>query len=113
MTHAYARTDSGPILAPVNQLPTSSVLPGAELVEPGLADLAAGRVTVPSLLVSRFATRLREAGIEVNGNPLPDAERRLYALLSEREGDRAHSVYNALTRRVVSYLRTVEHAQGR
>jgi hypothetical protein len=39
------------------------------------------------------------------GEPLPDADRELDLLLDEREGGGAHSAYNALTRRLVSFMR--------
>ena len=79
-------------------------LPGADLVEQGLADLARSEETVPSLLVSIGAPRLRLAGLDVPA-ALPDAEHRLYRLL-EREGvDSAHGRYNALVRTLVSFER--------
>jgi hypothetical protein len=39
---------------------------------------------------------------------LPSAELRLYELLSERDPDGAHSAYNALLRRLVSFERAAE-----
>jgi hypothetical protein len=89
---------------------SSQKLPGAELTAAGFADLTAGRVTVASLLVSRFATRLADAGDPLPAAPLSDAERRLYALLDAEQGAGAHSAYNALTRRLVSYVRARERA---
>lgn len=85
-------------------------LPGAELVEIGLADLSAGLVTIESLLVSIAAPGLREVGFAV-GRPIPDAELKLYALLSARDGAAAHSQYNALLRRVVSFRRAAQCAR--
>ncbi len=79
-------------------------LPGWELVEPGLADLAAGRRTVPSLLVSLAVTRLRMLGLEV-GAPIADASMELYRMLGAELGDAAHGRYNALVRRLTSFLR--------
>lgn len=80
-------------------------LPGGDLVEQGLADLTAGRETVASLLVSIGAPRLRRLGVELP--PVQDAaEHRLYLLLSRSEPDSAHSRYNALIRRLVSFERT-------
>jgi len=76
--------------------------PGAELIEAGLADLTAGLVTIESLLVSIAAPGLRDVGLAV-GQPIPDAELQLYALLSTRDGLAAHSRYNALLRRVASF----------
>jgi len=79
-------------------------LPGADLVEEGLAHLKRGVVSVPSLLVSIGAPRLRELGFEV-GASLEDPERRLYARIAAEGPDAAHSRYNALVRRLVSFER--------
>ena len=87
-----------------------SQLPGAELIEQGLADLTAGLVTIESLLVSIAAPGLREMGLPV-GQAIPDAELQLYALLAERDGAAAHSQYNASVRRVVSFRRAAQCAR--
>lgn len=79
-------------------------LPGAELVGPGLADLAAGRSTVASLLVSIAGERLRELGFTVE-RPFADAELRLWELLAGDDPDAAHGRSNALIRRLDSFLR--------
>ena len=84
-------------------------LPGGDLVEKGLQDLGSSRETVEALLVSIGAPRLRRVGLEV-ADPLPNPEHRLYALLAEEEPDAAHSRYNALTRRLVSFERALECA---
>lgn len=47
---------------------------------------------------------MAQLGIAVP-NPLPDPEKRLYALLSVTGADSAHSRYNALIRRLVSFER--------
>jgi hypothetical protein len=87
-------------------------LPGHELVSGGLADLAAGRESEASLLVTMAAPRLRSLGIEVPPATTPRASHRLYELLSERDGGaHAHSRYNALVRRIVSFAHAAEHAQ--
>jgi hypothetical protein len=85
------------------------LLPGEDLVRQGLDDLAGGRETPAALLVSIGAPRLRRVGLEVP-RPVPDADRRLYALLSSSHGDDAHSRYNALLRRLVSFERALECA---
>jgi hypothetical protein len=85
-------------------------LPGAELVEAGLADLAAGTESAAALLVSIGAARLRNAGIEVP-TTFPKPEHRLYALLAAEHPARAHSRYNALIRRLVSYERSLASAR--
>ena len=83
-------------------------LPGADLVGRGVDDLAAGRRSIEAFLVSRATTRLRSCGVPVD-DPLPDADRELYVLLGAREGTGAHASYNALTRRLVSFMHAAEH----
>ena len=80
-------------------------LPGADLIAEGLRDLATGEVSAPALLVSIGAPRLRALGIEVT-DALHRPEHRLYAMLYREHGDGAHSKYNALIRRLVSYERS-------
>ncbi|MBI4737904.1 MAG: hypothetical protein HY766_17900 [candidate division NC10 bacterium] len=41
-------------------------------------------------------------------SPIPDPERRLYDLLCQADPDAAHSRYNALVRRLVSFERAAE-----
>jgi hypothetical protein len=80
------------------------------LVETGLADLRAGRETEAALLVSIGAPRLIQLGMSLPP-VLPDAEHRLYALLDAADSDRAHSRYNALIRRLVSFERALACAR--
>jgi hypothetical protein len=82
-------------------------LPGAELVERGLADLERGVDSVEALLVSIGAPRIRALGIPVPST-IPSPEHRLYDVLTQTEGDGAHSRYNALVRRLVSFERAAE-----
>lgn len=82
-------------------------LPGAELVQAGLADLRARRETAAALLVSIGAARLTEAGHDV-AEPFDEPELRLFALLAGEDADAAHGAYNALLRRLVSYERAAE-----
>ena len=77
-------------------------LPGGDLVDRGLADLAAGRLTDESLLVSIAAPRLRREGIPVPA-ALDDPEDRLYDRMAERHGALAHARYGALLRQAVSF----------
>jgi hypothetical protein len=86
------------------------MLPGQEVVEQGIEDLAARRETVASLLVSIGAPRLRTLGV-VAESPWPDPERRLYDLLAAEDENSAHGRYNALVRRLVSYERAAECAK--
>jgi hypothetical protein len=85
-------------------------LPGADLVEQGLDDLSRGVESVPALLVSIGAPRLRRIGMPVPGTTFAEPEHRLYARLSETDPDSAHSRYNALVRRLVSFERAAECA---
>jgi hypothetical protein len=82
-------------------------LPGADLVAAGLDDLEHGVISQEALLVSIGAPRLRRLGLEVRA-PLPDPEHALYELLATEHGDAAHSRYNALVRRLVSFERAAE-----
>lgn len=79
-------------------------LPGADLVAEGIRDLAAGVTSVPALLVSIGAPRLTQLGVRIP-RVEADPEHRLYAQLREQFGDGAHSRYNALVRRLVSFER--------
>ena len=82
----------------------SPELPGSDLVEAGLSDLAEGLCSVPALLVSIGAPRLRQLGFEVP-EPIEDAEHALYRLLATEDADSAHGRYNALVGRLVSFER--------
>lgn len=97
----------------MNEQYTESLLPGAELVEEGIADLAAGRLTDFSLLIAIAAPRLRRLGVDVPECALPQPyEHQLYARLNERLGAAAHSHYNSLIRRIVSYAHALEREQS-
>ncbi len=82
--------------------------PGEEIINQGMADLAEGIETVASLLVSIGAPRLRRSGLIIPFPIIPFPEHRLYDLLKSRHADGAHSKYNALIRRLVSYERAAE-----
>ena len=88
----------------------SQALPGADLIQAGLRDLGAGVESVPALLVLVGAPRLRTLGIQIADPFAVDdfAEHRLYALLASDDPDSAHSRYNALIRRLVSFERAAE-----
>jgi hypothetical protein len=77
--------------------------PGEELVTPGLADLAAGRETAEALLVAAAAPRLARTGVQLPPHQMDTSGRRLYQLLEAELGNGAHSRYNAMQRRVISY----------
>jgi len=83
-------------------------LPGADLIEAGLADLHAGRESVAALLVAIGSPRLRRLGLDLPDDLPENPEHRLYDLLAEDDSDSAHSRYNAYLRRLVSYERAAE-----
>jgi hypothetical protein len=88
-------------------------LPGGSLIRDGLADLAAGRETEASLLVMIGAPRLRRLGFEIPAESPPFVEHRLYERLRAIHGDAAHSHYNALVRRLVSFESAAEQLSRR
>ncbi len=85
-----------------------TAFPGGDLVQEGLADLARGAETIPALLVSIGAPRLRRLGLPVPKMAVPSPEHRLYEKLAESDPDSAHSRYNALVRRLVSFENAAE-----
>ena len=82
--------------------------PGEDLINQGIKDLEGGDETINALLVSIGAPRLRRSGISVPNTIIPSPEHRLYLKLVETHGDGAHSQYNALIRRLVSFERAAE-----
>jgi hypothetical protein len=94
----------GMSIVPAAQL--AGELPGEDLVRSGMDDLRRGKATVEAMLVSIGAPRLRLLGLEIP-ETVEAPEDALFALL-ERDGDDAHSRYNALIRRLVSFERAAE-----
>jgi hypothetical protein len=88
----------------------SGSLPGSELVQRGLADLEEGHLSVEALMVLIGAPRLRALGIAIPPSEVHDPERALYEKLAVSDPDSAHSRYNALVRRLVSFERAAECA---
>lgn len=88
-------------------------LPGAELVIPGLGDLRQGRVTECALLVMIASPRLKALGLDIPSRPdiVRPYEHRLYELLEDSHGLGAHSRYNSLLRRIVSFSHALEQRQ--
>ena len=82
-------------------------LPGNDLIVMGVDDLLHSRQTIPALLVAIGAPKLRSLGLEVPENLPSTPEHRLYDLLSDSDPDSAHSKYNALIRRLVSFERAM------
>jgi len=97
--------------APLTQVRTD--FPGHEIVAAGIDDLREGKLTPEALVTAMAGPRLRRVGLDVPPSPVTTPGHRLYDLLAI-DGDRsAHSRYNALIARVVSYARTAEHASSR
>jgi hypothetical protein len=77
-------------------------LPGAELVLPGLADLAAGDITINALLVLIARSRLEALGFNVAPGPA-EPNLTLYRRLAATHGNDAHQAYNALISRLMKF----------
>lgn len=91
-----------------------ALLPGEELVNQGMDDLKKGLTTEMSLLVLIAAPRLRSLGIDVPQlSAAVPYEHQLYSRLEQRLGSAAHSYYNSLIRRIVSYARARERERTR
>jgi len=88
-------------------------IPGADLVNKGLIDLACNRQSVEALLVL-----IARPWFESRNIPIPkvhladDAEMCLYALLEEQDAKSAYSRYNALLRRLVSFEHIADYKGG-
>jgi hypothetical protein len=87
-----------------------ALFPGFEYVALGISDLERGEESISSLLVSIGRPRLRRAGLEVPSPATDRPEERLYELLAEQGPLTAHSRYNALIRRLISFERAAECA---
>ena len=85
-----------------------AILPGEDLISTGVEDLSAGRETVEALLVAIGAPRLRRIGLALPSVLPANPEHRLYELLARDDQDSAHSRYNSLIRKLVSYERAAE-----
>lgn len=83
-------------------------LPGADLVQKGIAGLSAGRISPEALLVAIGEPRLRRIGIDLPPIAIDQPEHRLYLLLAAEDPATAQSRYNALIRRLVSFERAAE-----
>lgn len=82
--------------------------PGEDLIIQGIRDLEEGQEIINSLLVSIGAPRLRRIGLTIPNTIVDSPEHRLYLKLSSTDPNSAHSRYNALIRRLVSFERAAE-----
>ena len=85
-----------------------SIYPGGDLVAKGLADLAKCDLSIEALLVLVASPRLERLGFSI---PKPTnrpeiAEHALYEAIEREKPQGAHSAYNALIRRIVSFAQT-------
>ncbi len=85
-------------------------LPGHDLIRTGLADLKSDKLSLYALLVLIGRPRLERQGFII---PLPlkrpeRPEHALYLYLQNENERDAHSRYNALIRRLVSFERALE-----
>ena len=87
-----------------------AALPGYELIREGLDDLARGKTSAAAYLVLVGRERLRAVGVDVPQTEVAAPEHELYEFLAREDSDSAHSRYNALIRRLVSFERAAECA---
>jgi hypothetical protein len=83
-------------------------MPGNDLVRTGILDLQNERETIAAFLVAIGAPKLRRLGLILPASLPSNPEHRLYDLLARNEPDSAHSRYNALIRKLVSFQRAME-----
>ena len=82
-------------------------LPASDLIKTGILDLQSQLETIPALLVAIGAPKLRSLGVTVPSYLPLNPEHRLYDLLCLTGSDAAHSKYNALIRKLVSFERAL------
>jgi hypothetical protein len=83
-------------------------LPGADLIEKGLADHANGLRSPEACLVEMASPRLAAAGILNAPSAMTDTEHTLYNLLGQQNPD-PYPLYNSLCRRLVSFEQALDH----
>jgi hypothetical protein len=86
-------------------------LPGGEVIDAGLAALAAGEESMESLLVSLAAPRLKREGVPLPRDVFPDADVRLYRLLERTDTTMAHARYLACPRQAASFADSCANAR--
>jgi hypothetical protein len=90
-------------------------LPGAELVRQGLDDLSQAKRTEAALLLLIARPRLQALGVPITNMECPGSqpvEHELYELIEGKIGPAAHSHYNSLIRRIVSFAHALERETG-
>ena len=84
-------------------------LPGYELIEKGLLDISLNRESYFTALLYSAESKLAKLGINLGGLRPPDAVSQMYGFLQSEFGDGAHSKFNALNRRLISFCKSLEH----
>ncbi len=87
--------------------PEMSPIPANELIVAGIEDLRSQRETIAAFLVAIGAPKLRSLGLDIPEDLPSNPEHKLYDLLASTEPDNAHSRYNGLIRRLVSFERAL------
>lgn len=82
-----------------------AALPGADLISAGVSALKRGDCTPEALLVAAAATRLGELGVEVPSAAEADESPNLALYAAVQASGGGHSQYNALKRRLDSFIR--------
>lgn len=100
------KTSRHPRNGQVTGLPSN--LPGADLIEAGIAALQRAERTVEALLVALAAERLRNVGLDVPdaADDIETPNLALYAAVRDLGG--GHFEYNALLGRLASYAGAAE-----
>ena len=82
---------------------------GADLIQQGIEDLAAGTESIPAMMVALGAHRIKERLPELGTDNLPHRpERILYRMLRDEYPREAYSRYNAYLRRRSRFCRALE-----
>ena len=103
-------------MSPISKSPGHALilgLPGEDLILKGIEDLRMSHCTEESCLVRIASNRLERAGLQISPTVSPkNAELDLYHLLSHH-GNNAHSKYNALISRLISFEQALDHRLSR
>ena len=83
-------------------------LPGYEIVEIGLEDIRQGLLTEYSYLLYSAQTRFSDIGIKIEGEVPVDSSIKAFKIIETKLGDEAHSVFNALNRQLLSFIKASE-----
>jgi len=81
------------------------------MTDQGIDDLAAGRMTTESLLVSLAAPRLQREGVPLPPTRFADADLLLYRRMEADHGVLAHARYLALLQQTASFADACAHAR--